>query len=180
MMKPAVEGTLSVMRACAHNKIKRVVLTASVYSACWPKTRDNIMTFTEADWTHIGEGETAGLYAKSKTIAERAAWDFVAAQDEADRIELVTILPSLVVGPTPVTSGFESGTIVKGFMANSEPCARHMWYLVDVREVAEAHYKATVVKEAAGERFIVSNQSVWLSGLLSALKTEFPNDGIVD
>src|SRR5215470_9809723 len=91
---PAREGALRVLRAARAAKVKRVVMTSSFaaigYSSTLPKT-----PFTEANWTEINDGQTA--YVKSKTIAERAAWDFVA--KEGGGLELAVVNPVGVFGP---------------------------------------------------------------------------------
>ena len=95
LIKPAVEGTLAVMKAAILNKVKRVVITSSIVSIF--KTGVEGQThFTENDWTDI---KIAQPYDKSKTLAEKAAWDFVSNLPEDEKIELAIINPGLVVGP---------------------------------------------------------------------------------
>ena len=95
LIKPAVEGTLAVMKAARLNKVKRVVITSSVASIF--KTGVEGQThFTENDWT---DTKIAQPYEKSKTLAEKAAWDFISELPEDEKFELATINPGLVVGP---------------------------------------------------------------------------------
>jgi len=99
IIKPAVEGTKSVLKACAHSKIKRVVITSSCVSIMWTKDK-NKTVFTPKDWSDL---DVCNAYDKSKTLAEKAAWEF-ADSKEAKGLEIVTINPGLIVGPNLVTS----------------------------------------------------------------------------
>ena len=95
LIEPAVEGTLAVMKAARLNKVKRVVITSSVASIF--KTGVEGQThFTENDWT---DTKIAQPYEKSKTLAEKAAWDFIAELPDDEKFEVATINPGLVVGP---------------------------------------------------------------------------------
>ncbi|WP_395446061.1 NAD-dependent epimerase/dehydratase family protein [Caulobacter sp. UC70_42] len=95
-MVPAREGTLRVLRAArAARGVRRVVLTSAFHAVGWGHPHDGHV-FTEADWT-ILDGSGVDAYAKSKTLAERAAWDFIAA--ESGGLELTTMLPVAVMGP---------------------------------------------------------------------------------
>lgn len=99
-MKPAVEGTLRVLRAAAAAtpRPRRVVLTSSISSIAYGHPRDDARVFTEADWTDVAN-PSVPAYQKSKTLAERAAWDFVQSLPESAGLELVAINPAFVAGP---------------------------------------------------------------------------------
>ena len=138
LIAPAVDGTLGVLKACQAHGIERVVMTSSVVAivdtneAETPKDR----LFTEDNWTDPSM-KGVGAYPKSKTLAERAAWDFVAKLPEDQKIDLTTINPGFILGPTLVGGGFSSGEIIKKFMTKEIPAlpAVHM-PCVDVRNVA--------------------------------------------
>ena len=93
--------------------------------------------FDESHWSNV-EWSGISAYEKSKTLAERAAWDFVAAQPENERIELTVINPSLIMGPTLIPGTFSSGYVIGKFMNNNMPggCPYISKGIVDVRNVA--------------------------------------------
>jgi nucleoside-diphosphate-sugar epimerase len=109
VIKPAVEGTLAAMRAAHKYKVKRVVLTSSVAAIYIQKPEDKKDVLNESDWT---DPSLAGPYEKSKTLAEKAAWDFVQSLPESERFELVVINPSLIMGPSIITGDFSSATLI--------------------------------------------------------------------
>jgi len=105
LIRPAVEGTLSVLRACQAAGVRRVSLTSSVASitASDPATAPEV--FNETHWSDVNF-DKIGAYEKSKTLAERAAWDFVRDMPEHERIELTVVNPAGIMGPTLVDSDF--------------------------------------------------------------------------
>ena len=147
LIKPAVEGTLSIMKAARANKVKRVVITSSV--AAIMVSKDETKTdFSVADWS---DTDIAIPYLKSKTLAEKAAWDFIKNLPEDEKFELVTILPGFVLGPNLNEAQFSSGDVIKKLMMRELPALPHLSFvMVDVRDVAEAHLRALQIKEAAG------------------------------
>jgi nucleoside-diphosphate-sugar epimerase len=102
IIRPAVQGTYSVMRACHKYKVKRLVITSSVVAANLTKDPTK-KHFTTNDWSDLA---IANAYDKSKTIAERTAWDYLESLPENQRFELVTILPGIILGPNLVTAQF--------------------------------------------------------------------------
>ena len=171
LVRPAVEGTERVLKAANAVGIKRVVVTSSV-AAISGRTPPKDRPFDERDWTDIN-APTVGAYVKSKTLAEKAAWDF--AEQPETGIELTVINPSLVVG-TPLDSHFGSSIdVVKRLMAGSDPMVPHMGLaLVDVEDVAEAHVKALSVPASIGQRIIVSAGSMWFAEMTATLKDAYP------
>lgn len=113
MIKPAVEGTLSVCRAASVNKIKRLVITSSCVAIFNRSDYANGKKFTRDEWSEV---DKCDLYSESKTLAEKAAWDYQATLEGDQKFELVCVNPGLVFGPSLVNSKFTSGDIVKGFM----------------------------------------------------------------
>jgi dihydroflavonol-4-reductase len=136
LIVPAHDGTLRVLRAARDAKVKRVVITSSTAAVAYNQ-KPQSQPFDETDWTNP---DSAGLlpYIKSKTLAERAAWDFIAS--EGGGLELSVINPVGIFGPVlgPDFSG--SIQIIKA--------------LVDVRDVADLHLRAMTSPAAKGERFI--------------------------
>ena len=105
-MKPAVEGTLAVLRACSASAVKRLVITSSCAAVLCLAASDkpDLETgfYDESCWSNPDRPEGLGGYVKSKTLAERAAWDNQKALPEDQRFEIVTINPCFVQGPTLV------------------------------------------------------------------------------
>lgn len=118
----------------------------------------------------------ATAYEKSKTLAEKAAWDFVAKLPEADRFEVVCINPGLVLGPNLVECSFSSGDIIKKIMTGGMPGIPKIQFpCVDVRDVAKAHLQGVLVPEAAGQRFILVNEGVWFMSIGKWLHDKWGN-----
>ena len=139
LIKPAVNGTLSIMRAAKANKIKRVVITSSV-AAIYNSTDRKKLNFTAEDWS---DPQIGNFYERSKTLAEKAAWDFIDALPDGEKFELVTINPGLVFGPNLNEAQFESGDLIKKLMLKQMFAIPNIKFvLVDVRDVAQAHLRA--------------------------------------
>jgi dihydroflavonol-4-reductase len=97
------------MRAAHKHKVKRVVITSSVAAIFGQKPENQKEIYTENDWTDV---TAVGAYEKSKTLAEKAAWEFLHSLPEAERFELVTINPVLILGPSLISGDFTSGAII--------------------------------------------------------------------
>ncbi|RGA06035.1 aldehyde reductase [Microbispora triticiradicis] len=150
LIVPARDGALRVLRAARDAGVRRVVLTSSFAAVGYtPKPGAE---FTEADWT---DPDMPGLapYPRSKTIAERAAWDWM--KREGGDTELVVVNPTAILGPT-LTTGLRSSTqLVKVLLDGSMSVApRQRFGVVDVRDVADLHIRAMAAPEAAGKRFL--------------------------
>lgn len=161
LVRPAVDGTLRVLRAAASAGVKRVVLTSSTaaVSSGLPDGR----VFTEADWSDV---DRSAPYQKSKTLAERAAWEFA----ESAGIELVAVNPGMVLGPlrTPVVG--TSVAVVRLLLTRGLPAVPRMGFaLVDVRDVAVAHRLALETPSAAGNRYILAGEHMWLGEIADVL-----------
>ncbi|MTD16914.1 NAD-dependent epimerase/dehydratase family protein [Nakamurella sp. YIM 132087] len=154
LILPAREGALRVLRAATRAGIRRVVLTSAFHAVGWGHPHDD-RVFTEADWT-VPDGPGTDAYGRSKTFAERAAWEFVRQTDGAP--ELVTLLPVAVMGPVMGRDISGSNHLVQALLTGSMPGLPHLFVpVVDVRDVAAAHVLAMTVPDAAGERFLLSN-----------------------
>jgi dihydroflavonol-4-reductase len=162
LVRPAVDGTMAVVQACHASKVKRLVVTSSCAAVtdCAPEARPDV--FTEENWSDPEQQRRNSYYSLSKTLAEKAAWDFVKSLPEKERFELVTINPSLVVGkPLHTHAGFSSGEVITKLFTGAFPVVRMQCPMVRVEDVAVAHLRAIKVPEAAGERFILHNESRW-------------------
>lgn len=169
LIRPAREGTLRVLKAAADAGAERAVVTSSV--AAVASGRPDKTRFDESDWTDIDAPSTSA-YAKSKTLAERAAWDFVA---EDGRLQLTTVNPSVVFGPPLDAAPATSTQLLGMFLSRWIPAAvRFGFNVVDVRDVAAVHVAAMEKPEAAGERYITAAEFIWLLDMVAILRERFP------
>ncbi len=173
---PAREGTLRVLRAAARKGVKRVVLTSSVAAIAYGHAKEKTK-FDESDWS-LPESATISAYAKSKTLAERAAWEFIRNLPDDNGMELATINPGLILGPLPDTNVRTSGVLVQSLMEATIPgLARMHFNAVDVRDVAVAHIAAMTTPEAAGQRFICVSDSFWMKDAALILHEAYSSSG---
>ncbi|PRY02078.1 SDR family oxidoreductase [Allonocardiopsis opalescens] len=154
IIAPARDGALRVLRAARDAGVRRVVLTSAFHAVGWGHPRTG-RTFTEDDWTVL-DGPGTDAYGRSKTLAERAAWDFAAA--EGGPMELATVLPVAVMGPVLGERVSGPNHIVQRLLAGRMPGYPDLYLpIVDVRDVAGAHVAAMTADGAAGRRFLVSS-----------------------
>jgi nucleoside-diphosphate-sugar epimerase len=166
---PAREGALRVLRASRDAGVKRVVLTSSFAAIGYgQKTRTEV--FTEKDWTDPN-GPEMSAYVKSKTLAERAAWDFMSREGGA--LELAVVNPVAVFGPVLGPDYSSSIMIVQRLMDGALPGAPRISFgIVDVRDVADMHLRAMTNPAAKGERFLaVSGEFMTFGEIARLLKT---------
>jgi dihydroflavonol-4-reductase len=148
IIAPARDGALRVLRAAQAAGVERVVMTSSLAAVLYGVDRDK--TFTEADWSNVDDPRI-GPYEKSKTIAERAAWDFA----NANGLDLVVINPGAVLGPVLGPSMSTSAEIVKKLLLREFPAVPDLHFaMVDVRDVASAHLAAMTAPQARGQRYL--------------------------
>jgi len=148
---PARDGALRVLRAARDAGAKRVVMTSS-FAAIGYGFKDTSRPFTEESWTDIG-GENVSAYVKSKTIAERAAWDFI--DRGGGQLELAVVNPVAILGPVLGPDLSTSIQLVQRLMDRGMPALPRLAFgLVDVRDVADLHLRAMTDPSAAGERFL--------------------------
>jgi len=172
---PAVQGTMRVLRAAHKAGVKRVVQVSSV-AAIAAGHKDKFKRFTEEDWSII-ENEI-GAYSKSKTLAERAAWEFINSEENSNHMELVAINPPLILGPVPNKNFRTSVELVRTYMKGLVPgVGRIKMGLVDVRDVASAIILAMTTPNAAGQRFLCTGGTMWLKDIAGVLHKEFSPRG---
>jgi nucleoside-diphosphate-sugar epimerase len=147
---PARDGALRVLRAARDAGVKRVVLTSSFAAIGYGHTPQTA-PFDETSWTELRADLSA--YVKSKTIAERAAWDFVAKKDGG--LELSVVNPVGIFEPVLGPDYSTSIHIIRRLMEGAIPgCPRLYFGMVDVRDVADLHLRAMTTPAAKGERFL--------------------------
>jgi nucleoside-diphosphate-sugar epimerase len=168
LIRPAREGALRVLRAARDAGVKRVILTSS-FAAIGYGHPDGHASYTEEDWSNPN---SPGLqpYPKSKTLAERAAWDFIAS--EGGNLELAVVNPVGVFGPVLAADTSTSILLVKAFMNRELPGTPRIWFgVVDVRDVADMHLRAMLNPQAAGQRFLaVSGDFLSMQQIAQILK----------
>jgi len=156
IIRPAREGALRALKAASKSGVKRVVLTSSVVAITlpWPEAPLGHV-FTEEDWSNP-ERPDITAYVASKTLAERAAWDFV--QDNPDAPELAVVNPAFVLGPVLDPNLSTSQEVVRLMGQGAYPAAPKVGFPVsDVRDVAVTHVLAMTNPAAAGQRFLSAN-----------------------
>jgi nucleoside-diphosphate-sugar epimerase len=170
LIVPAREGALRVLRAARDAGVRRVVLTSS-FAAIGYGATGRTAPFTEADWTDPN-GPEAYPYVKSKTVAERAAWDFVAAEGGA--LELSVVNPVAVFGPVLGPDYSTSILLVQRLVDGAVPGCPRLWFgVVDVRDVADLHIRAMTDPAAKGERFLaVAGEFLSMVEIARILKSE--------
>lgn len=166
-IRPAVDGNLRVLRAARDAGVKRVVLT-SAFGAIGVGHPPMMRPFNETDWSDLNN-ESVAPYQKSKTLSERAAWDFIAAEGRG--MELTAINPVAVLGPV-LGEDFSHSIYLVKFMLEGQPaCLKINSGFVDVRDVADLHMRAMTSPVAAGERFLaIAGESMWMRELANVLR----------
>jgi dihydroflavonol-4-reductase len=168
LIRPAVDGTLRVLRAAAAaGNVRRVVLTSSLDAITHGHDPASPRVRTEEDWSNT---ERLAPYPRSKTYAERAAWDFV----RDHRLELVTITPGLVLGPVLHNHRTPSIEVIRKLLAREIPAVPRIGFaVVDVRDIAKAHRLAMEVPAAAGNRYICAGEHTMTGDIAAVLAAEF-------
>ena len=167
LIVPARDGALRALRAAKAAGVQRFVMTSSVAAIAYGRGR-GVHHFTEADWTDLGKPGISA-YIQSKTIAERAARDWVAA--EGGGIEFCSINPSVVLGPVWSRDYSASLVIVKMLLdGRLRACPDIGFGVVDVRDVADLHVRALTAPNMAGERFIASGRFIKLREMADLLR----------
>jgi len=168
LIRPAVDGTLRVLRAAAAARVPRFVQTSSTVAVMYGHPPERTAPFTETDWTPL---ESPGItaYAKSKTLAERAARDFV----ERDRpgLHYASVNPGFVLGPALDRDVGASAEIIQMFLKGKYPaCPRISFPCVDVRDVAKMHRLALETDAPSGGRYLAVSESIWMLDMARAIK----------
>lgn len=157
-IKPAVEGTMRALKSAKKAGIKRVVLTSSMVSMLDNANKSIDIDFNS--WTNV-KAKNVSAYAKSKTLAEKSAWDFIKSQNQDEAMELTVINPGPVFGPT-LSGNLEGASIgmFKQMMSGEMPMVPQAAInMSDVRDVAKIHVLALENPKANGKRFIVTTEN---------------------
>ncbi|GGF23291.1 SDR family oxidoreductase [Hymenobacter cavernae] len=178
LIVPAKNGVLHVLRAAAANGVKRVVLTSSTGALMYgrPKGRESGL-YDETTWTDVTNRVDTTAYFRSKTLAEKAAWDFMAA--DTSELELTAVLPGLVLGPVLEEDFGNSANAVLKLLDGSMPAVPDLGFaLVDVRSIADLLRRAMEQPAAAGQRFVGTAGFLTYAQIAALLRTRFPGRNI--
>ena len=165
---PARDGALRALKAARDAGVKRVVMTSSTAAICYGADRGDDKVFTENDWSDPDAAESYA-YIKSKTIAERAARDFIAR--EGGGLEFATVNPSAVLGPVLGKDFSASLEVVKKLLSGALPGLPNLGFpIVDVRDLADLHIRVMTAPNMHGERFLGSGEFLWMKDIADILK----------
>jgi len=151
-VRPAVDGNLRVLRAARDAGARRVVLTSAFGAIGMGHKASHRRPFDETDWSEL-TGDVAP-YQKSKTLAEKASWDFIAREGRG--LELASVNPVAVLGPALGADYSHSIRLIKTMMDGQSGCPKVNTGVVDVRDVADLHVRAMLDPAAKGERFLAT------------------------
>ena len=166
-VKPAVEGVQRALKFSKKHNVKKVILTSS-FAAIHETLNNRQESFDEEDWSNPNKPGIS-FYAKSKTRAELAAWEFM--EMENPDFSLTVINPVLVMGPSLSKDVGTSNSLVKNMINGSVPGTPKIHIgIVDVRDVASAHILAMESSGANGERIIVSEKELWVHEVAAILR----------
>ena len=168
LIGPAVDGTLRVLRAAVAAGVQHFVQTSSTVAIMYGHPPGRTAPFTEADWTNLDDpGVTA--YAKSKTLAERAARDFM--DKDRSGLRYASVNPGFVLGPALDRDVGASAEIIQMFLKGKYPaCPRISFPCVDVRDVAKMHRLALETDAPSGGRYLAVSESIWMLDMARAIK----------
>ncbi len=166
LIVPAREGTLRVLRAALDAGAKRIVVTSSVAAVTGGLSPPS-GPLTEEDWSDPDNSRMTP-YARSKTIAERAAWDLM--RERGETAKLATVNPGAIIGPVLSDDRSFSIEAIERLLRGAPGVPRIGFSFVDVRDVADLHLRAMTAPEAGGERFVAALPFLWMSEVAAVLR----------
>lgn len=172
LIVPARDGTLRVLRASLAGGVERVVVTSSV-AAVAGAGKPLAERRTEEDWTDLAKDDISP-YVQSKTIAERAAWDLV--REEGAEARLAVVNPGAISGPVLSEDRSFSLQAIERLLNGMPGVPKIGFSFVDARDVADLEIRAMVAPEAGGERFIATDEFMWMAEVAAALREELGAD----
>lgn len=176
LIRPARDGALRVLRAARTERVDRVVLTSSGAAIAYGRRGELPALFTEDDWTDTTYTPDCRPYMASKTLAERAAWDYV--QNEGKGLELTVINPVGVFGPIRSAQVKTSVDIIARMLDGRLPLLPNAGIqIVDVRDVSAAHIAAMNDPAAVGERYILADEFRSMKEVAAVLRSAYPDRG---
>jgi nucleoside-diphosphate-sugar epimerase len=174
LIVPARDGALRVLRAALDAGVERVVMTSSVAAVRSDRVSSEAAPYTEADWTD-GDDSSRTPYQRSKTLAEQAAWQHVQASGAQHR--LATINPGAIIGPALSNDHSYSLQAIQRLLDGMPAAPKLGFTFVDVRDVADIHIRALTTPAAGGERFVATDQFLWLPEVAAILRQRLGDAG---
>jgi len=166
LIKPALGGIKRCLKAAVKHKVKRFVMTSS-FAAIGSGSKK--IEFDDSDWTDLKN--EMHPYNISKTKAENFLWDYINGLEESQKIEVCAINPVVVIGPSLSDDMGTSNLAIRKLLDGSMPFIPKFGIdLVDVRDVADMHIEAMLNKNAAGQRFLLSSNTLWYSEVANILR----------
>ena len=177
LIRPAVDGTLRALRAAQAAGVTRVVLTSSTAAINGSALPAGDTAFDETNWTDPDD-PTISAYTRSKTLAEKAAWDFV--RQQAPDIQMTVINPGFVLGaPLDERYGSSVGVIAR-ILRRKDPMLPNIGFAaVDVQDVAELHVRVIDRPDTHGQRIMAVDRFIWFAEIAQAIKAAYPERRIV-
>ena len=172
LIEPALKGTLRALNSAKNSKVKKVVLTSSMASIAYGHNKE---ICTNSDWTDITK--YAGAYIKSKTVAEKAAWDFIDNHSD-NSFSLTTIHPGMVFGPI-LNKNFQgaSASLINNLITGKFPALPDLYFtVVDVRDVAKLHVQSLKNIRSDNKRIIATSSNSIAFLEISKILREFGFD----
>jgi dihydroflavonol-4-reductase len=177
LIRPAVDGTLRALKAAKSAGIKRVILTSSMAAIYGRELPAGASEYDETMWTDVTHSVGRVAYTKSKTLAEKAAWDYI--KSSAPEIALTTINPVLVLG-APLDTNFGSSiSVIERILNGKDPMLPDLKFaIVDVRDVAKMHVDSIKVDATRGERILASSETKSFVEIAKLLKSIYPKSKV--
>ncbi|HEX4733658.1 MAG TPA: aldehyde reductase [Thermoleophilaceae bacterium] len=168
LIVPAREGALRVIKASLAAGVGRIVMTSSVAAVRHGRPASEARPYTEEDWTD-GNDTRRTPYVRSKALAERAAWEHVRGAGAEDR--LATVEPGAIIGPVLNDDHSFSLQAIQRLLTGSMPAIPRLGFtFIDVRDVADLHIRAMTDPAAAGERFLATDEFLWVADVAAILR----------
>ena len=169
LIRPAVDGTMRVLKAAVAAQVPRFVQTSSTVAVAFGHPKERTAPFTEDDWTVV-DNPGVSSYGRSKTLAERAARDFMAKEHPA--MHYATVNPGFVLGPLLDRDMGSSGEAIQMFLRGKYPgCPKLAFPVVDVRDVAKMHRLALETSEPSGGRYLGVSGTAWFLDMMRPIKS---------
>jgi nucleoside-diphosphate-sugar epimerase len=173
LIVPARDGALRVLRASLDAGVQRVVMTSSVAAVRHGRAPSADRPYDETDWTDPDDRRRTP-YVRSKTIAERAAWEEVRSRGAEDRLAVVN--PGAIIGPVLSDDRSFSLQVIERLLNGMPAMPRLGFVLVDVRDVADLHIRAMTAPAAGGERFLAVDRFLWMKEVGEVLRQRLGDD----
>lgn len=170
VIRPAVDGTMRALKAACKAHVENVVMTSSVAAVAYGVRKT---VYDERDWTDAG-APLVSTYSISKTLAERAAWEFVLT--DGGGMRLAVINPAMTLG-APLDGLFgTSVAVVRRILSGRDPMLPRIRFgICDVQDVVDAHIRAMNVFDAAGHRHIICDRVMWMTEIAQVVKSATPS-----